>query len=167
MLSMVVSVFVGVVTGLSANYFFSKCFIPKIEIADDIAESEEDGKRIFKIKVINSTNTILNNVQYCLRYIETKGHDGVKKVKVVPPRENILMPIFAEKTDKDFDNAVRLSFELSEKFQIDDSHLFEFIIAATHSLSGTSRSFKKVFKKDNIVKGIYETRNSLKVVSLH
>ncbi len=155
----------GVVSGLVASacfFFFMLIVRPKIKIADKLCKDPENN-HIYRIKVVNKSRAILNNLHYSLHYCVDKG-DGIKEVEEIPPRKTTLSFIDKYRSfGKCDDYAVRISYDI-EKYVLDSNSVLEFSIMANHSLSSTMSCKKKVFRADDIQIGHYETGKSMRII---
>ena len=164
---MIDQLIIGVVSGVVASVCFSLFLImvrPKLMISDKLCQSN-DETNVYRIKIVNKSMAILNNIHYSLHYCRDLG-DGIKEIEEIAPRKTKVS--FIDKyswLDKDGDYAVRISYVIdTAKYPMDDGAYLEFNIMASHSLSNTMRCVKKVYAKKDIQLGFFETGKSMKIL---
>lgn len=156
--------FLGVISGVVASVCFmlSLLFVkPSMDISMELCKDPENDN-LYRIKVINKSRAVLNNVYYTLHYCEDFG-DGIKEIQEILPRKN-RMTFFDKYSGKCEDYAVRLSYEIDlNKYPLDRAEL-EFNIMACHSLSNTMSCKKQVYTKNSIKEGVFETGKSMRII---
>jgi len=157
----------GVVSGIVASavfYIFLLLVRPKIHISDDISESHDDGKRIFRIKIVNKTCSMLTNVKYSLCYCKEISDGVFDSKEIVPIRPPINVISKYSGRDKYSEYAIRFIYEITPDIDISEGWL-EFSIYAHHGFSNTCACVKKIYRAENIKIGVFETRTSMRIIS--
>lgn len=156
---------IGVISGLVATICFSLFLLivrPKIKISEEICEDPDDVD-VYRIKVINKSRVIVNNLKYSLHYCCDAG-DGIKEVVEIPTRKDPLTYLDKYSRSSD-DYAVRFSYILDKrKYPLEENATLEFSVMANHSISNTMSCVKKTYTKKNIKRGVFETGKSMKII---
>ena len=160
----------GVISGIVSSiiiYLLVFQVKPRIKIGDKIArEIDDKNNTIYRFKIVNKTKFAIFNLNYTLHYCY-KQSDGIINFKIIDPSKRSLFYIPPYKrNDNDDKHAVRISYSIDEKeYPLDDNAYLCFAIIATHELSNTSTYTEVNFYKKDIVDGVFETGNSVKVLS--
>lgn len=163
------SLLIGVVSGIVSSiiiYILVFKIKPKLKISGKVAKSIENGKTMYRIKILNQTRFAIYNIIYSLHYCVEQA-DGIIKIDEIKPAKNPLVFISPNAKDDEKDkHAVRISYEIDENnYQLDDNSYLRFTIYATHGFTNTSTYIEVTYSKKDIVKGKFETGNSLKVLN--
>ena len=161
---MIDQIIMSVITGVAASICFMLFLLlvrPNIKIATEMCK-DPCYDNLYRIKVVNKSRAILNNVDYSLHYCEDAG-DGIKEIREIPPRKS-KMTFWDKYSWKCEDYAVRLSYEIDPKeFPLENAEL-EFTIMAYHSFSNTMCCKKQIYKQDHIREGIYQAGKSMRIL---
>lgn len=157
---------IGVISGIVASIFFTVILLlvrPKIKVSDKICC---DDNHVYRIKVVNKTCFMLTNIKYKLYYCRIHG-DGITTMEEIQPRKS--SPIIHVNKysifDKDANYAFRISYNIDfEKYPIDRNTKFEFVLIADHSLSNTTKCVNKDYCGEDIIKGVFESGQSTKII---
>lgn len=162
----------GVISGVVSSiiiYILVFKVKPKIKISEKIAHDiDEDDNDLYKIKVINKSHFAVFNLSYSLHYCY-KQPDGIIHIVEIEPQKSSLCYISPKRCfDKDNKHAVRISYNIDEnKYPLDENSYLKFTIIATHSFTNTTSYKEANYNKDDIIGGMFETGNSLKVLSIN
>lgn len=171
------SLIIGIISGIVSSiiiYFLVFQVKPKIKISDKISHSIEDNEDdIYRIKILNKSYFAVFNLNYSLHHCY-KQPDGIIHITEIKPLKSQLhfispkhFPPFI-KNDKDENNhAIRLSYKINkEDYVLDENSYLQFTIIATHSLTNTTSYTEAKFTQEQIIDGVFETGDSLKVISV-
>lgn len=163
------TILTGVISGIIASMCFSLFLMlikPKVKISDQICAEEENANDVvYRIKIVNLTLAMLTNLRYTLHYCKMHG-DGISTLTEIEPRKTPIISIDRFNFKKDHtDYAVRISYDIdSTKYPLDDKCKLEFTFIADHALSSTTKCIKKEYHKDDIVRGVFESDKSIKII---
>lgn len=173
--TLVVGLATGLLSGIVASVLFtmlSRCFKPKIVIADKITKTDEGHGPVYRVKFVNLSKHYAKNVHITAQFIDRKNAHKEKGV-IVQTR-----PLKFVRTDFQFvapydtkDNearyAVRLRFQdnIEELWKDPDHTALEFSIYCENEMNGVGKVFKKIYPTPkSIAKGTYETEKSTKII---
>lgn len=165
------SLIIGIISGIVSSviiYLLVFCVKPKIKISDDIARyTDENDNDVYRIKIINKFYFSVFNLNYSLHYC-CKQPDGIIHIIEIEPQKSSLRYISPKRCfDKDNKHAVRISYNIDEdKYPLDENSYLKFTIIATHSFTNTTSYKEANYNKDNIIDGMFETGDSIKVLSI-
>ena len=162
------TIILGVVSSIIASLVFYLLMVlikPKFIIADKIClKKVNNDEWDYIIKVVNLTHSFITNIDYSLIYC-IEGKDGLKDIQTIKPHKEIIRNI-SKYSHKNTDYAVRLTFRINkEKYVLNENSHFIFTFQAYHSFSNAMKISKKVYGKDDLHEGIYETGKSTKILS--
>lgn len=165
------SIIIGIISGIIASMCFALFLLlvkPKVRISDHICVENEGGKGIvYRIKIVNHTSAMLTNLKYKLGYCEMYD-DGIYTYTEIEPRKSMLMSIDAYTKEGNSDYAVRISYDIDPtKYLLKDNCKLEFTFMADHSLSNTTTCIKKEYYAKDIVEGVFQTDESIKIIRKH
>lgn len=163
------TIILGVVSSAIASLVFYLWMIlikPRFIISDKICLKKVDDENTdYIIKIANTTRSFITNVTYSLIYC-VESEDGLKDIKTVEPLKPPITHM-NKYTNKNTDYAVRITYRLNrEEYPLNDKAFFMFTFQAYHSFSNAMRISKKIYKKDDLQEGIFETGKSTKILSL-
>ena len=174
-LTLLVGLVTGLISGIIASVLFSmlsRCFKPKIVIADKIAKSFDGLTPVYKVKFVNHSRYYAKNVHITAQFIDRQNahsDNGVivqtRPLKFVRTDFRFVEPY--NPSDKDARYAVRLKFlDDVEKCWTDPNHTaLEISVYCENEMNGVGKVFKKVYQRPNvIVEGIYDTGKSTKII---
>lgn len=156
---------IGIVSGIVASICFSLFLLlvrPRIKVSSEICKDPNE-ENLYRIKVVNRSRFILNNLQYSLHYCIVTG-DGIKQVQELKPRKSPLSYVHGYKKTGSTDYAVRLSFFIDQSIYPFDNAVLEFGIMANHSLSNTMCCKKVTYTSASIQEGFFETGESMTII---
>ena len=161
------TIVLGVVSSIIASIVFYLWMIlikPRFIISDKMSMSEEDDDNVYyMVKIANTTHAFLTNISYSLIYC-VEGEDGLKDIRTVEPLKTPIKHMNAY-TTKNTDYAVRITYKLKkDEYPLDASTFFMFTFQAYHSFSNAMKIKKKIYRKNDIQKGIFETGRSTKIL---
>lgn len=166
------SIITGILSGAISSIIIY-CLVfkikPKILISDQIAKSFENDKCIYRIKIVNKSKFDVFNVDCHLYYCYTQ-EDGIIQITEISPIKTRITHISRyNKKDENNEHAVRLSFDITEKYEhqllSDENAFFQLTVVATHGFTNTSTHIEKKYLSNNIKNGRFETGNSMKILS--
>jgi hypothetical protein len=165
MITSIISLFVGIISGLIASYLFLMGFLkrkrPKIEISNHISKIKYDGETNYLFKFINKTKSEIFDVHVEPTFYKPVGDISGRnlKGKDINLKDNFIAYIPCD-TSSDVHNLhamrIRTTDDL-EKNWTDESSFIRLTIIAKHSLSGLN----KVFVKDFLSKDCISTKKFL------
>lgn len=165
------SLIIGIISGIVSSviiYLLVFQVKPKIKISENIARyTNENGDNIYKIKVINKSFFAVFNLSYSLHYCHRQP-DGIIHIIEIEPLKSSLFYI-SQKCffDKDNKHAVRISYNIDkDKYPLDENSYLKFTIIATHSFTNTTSYKEATYNRDDIIDGMFETGDSMKVLSV-
>lgn len=165
------SLMIGIVSGIVSSliiYLLVFQVKPKIKISERISRSiNEKGECIYRIKIVNKNRFAIFNLNYSLHYCN-KQSDGIINITEIPPYKSSIFYIspYCNK-DNDDKHAVRISYKIDEEqYRLNENSYFLFTIIATHGFSNTIAYKEVCYSKGDIIDGVFETGNSLKVLSI-
>ncbi len=158
---------IGVISGIVASIFFTIFLFlikPRIKVSDKISYNG-NGKKLYRIKIVNLTHFMLTNIKYKLFYCTMHG-DGITTIEEIEPRKSPVIYINKFSIfDKDAEYAIRISYDIDmNKYPICENTKFEFVFIADHSLSNTTTCVKKEYTQDEIINGVFESGISTKIL---
>lgn len=159
----------GIISGIVASIFFTIIMMlikPRIKVSSQMAV-KRGNTSLYRVKVVNQTLSMLTNLKYTLHYCGDY-EDGTTDVSEIKPMKEKLDTISKFSFfDKQASYAVRLSYEVDEKkFPMQENTRFVFTILADHAFSNTTRCKKIDYRAKDVVEGIFETKNSTKVIMI-
>lgn len=161
------TIIVGIISSIIASavfYFLMILIKPRFIISDKMSKRESEGYTYYMIKVVNTTRSVITNVNYSLQYC-IEGPDGIVEVQHVEPLKKPLLNM-VEYSRKHTDYAVRITYKIkNDEFPIKENTFFDFTFQAYHSFSNSLKIKKKRYGKDSVMKGIFETGKSTKILS--
>lgn len=166
------SLIIGVISGIVSSiiiYILVFKIKPKLKISENIARDINDNNDIiYRIKIVNKTGFAIYNLNYSLYYC-SKQSDGIINITEINPSKSLLFYISPYKRkDKDDRHAVRITYNIDENiYNLDDNSYLRFSITATHGFTNTASCTEISYNKNNIIDGVFETGNSLKVLSIN
>lgn len=169
MVDWIPSIITGVISGIIASITFFVMLLlirPNVKVSDSISRRKlDDEKAELKIKIVNKSMAMLSNVQYTLYYCK-EGKDGIHAIEEISPRKKPLTSISKYTLNKNnTDYAIRITYDVDMgKYALDDSSKLIFVFVCNHSISNTTTSIQKEYRKENIIDGIFETDKSMKVI---
>jgi hypothetical protein len=154
----------GVVSGIVASlvFFLALLFVrPRVQVSDKICDV---GKGLYRIKIVNRTRAMLMNPQYVLEYriASVGGNYYVDTIK--PFKDPVLFVDKFDKDDKDASYAVTFSYRIPEYVFSGNPCKLVFVFIAEHAFSNTSTCIKKEYSCEDIIKGVFETGISTKII---
>lgn len=160
----------GVISGLIASGVFSMFLAmikPKIKLSKQIClEPISGNKKVYRIKVVNMTLSMLTNLKYSLHYHEMHG-DEISTVTEIEPYKKPIVSISGYSL-KNTDYAIRLTYDIdSETYPLNDKSKLVFTFIADHALSGTTKCIKEEYTLNEIKEGIFETGKSVRIINPH
>lgn len=174
-LTLIVGLATGLLSGVIASVLFSmlsRCFKPKIVIADQIAKTFEGETPVYRVKFVNRSRHYAKNVHITAQFIDRQNahsDNGVivqtRPLKFVRTDFQFVEPYKPDDSDARY--AVRLKFlDDVEKCWKDPDHTsLEISVYCENEMNGVGKVFKKVYKRPNfIVKGTYDTGKSTKII---
>lgn len=165
------SLITGVISGIVSSiiiYLLVFQVKPKIKISENISHDlDENDNSVYRIKIINNSHFALFNLNYSLHYCD-KQPDGIIHIVEIEPLKNSLYYISPKSYfDEDNKHAVRISYNIDEnKYPLGENSYLRFAIIATHSFTNTTSYTEINYTKDNIINGVFETGDSLKIISV-
>lgn len=162
---------IGVISGIVSSiiiYLLVFQVKPKIKIGDKIARViDDEGNVIYRLKIVNKTRFAIFNLSYSLNYCERQSDGIINFCEINPSKTAIFYISPFSRKDKDDKYPVRITYVIDEnKYPLDENSYLSFTIVATHSFSNTS-TYKEInFHKGDIVDGVFETGDSIKVLSI-
>lgn len=165
------SLVIGIISGIVSSiiiYLLVFQVKPKIKISSKVSRTINDkGNVIYRFKIINKTKFAIFNLKYSLNYCY-KQSDGIINFYEIEPSKTAVFYISpCSKKDKDDKHALRISYEINEeKYALNDDSYLCFTIVATHSFSNTSMYQEVNYYQSDIVDGVFETGDSLKVLNV-
>lgn len=157
----------GIISGIVSSgiiYVLVFKIKPTVEVGNKIAKSYEDGKIIYRIKIINKSRFAIFNLKYSLHYCNAQT-DGIVQIREIEPfKKPLFFVSSACKKDMNDKHAVRISYLIDDEFEFCEGAYLKFTLIATHGFTNTSTYIEKKFDKDSIIEGRFETGNSLKVL---
>jgi len=176
-ITMIESILTGIFSSLVASALFLFCLVklrPKIEISPYISLIVEDnGKKVYRFKIINRTRRPIINVQCrLLLTISRNVPDGMmlrsKRIKLHV--EHVFQIPKYDKKDKEARYARRFICykDIDSLWEDQEGKYLRFVILATDSFSGFSKVFYKEFlsKKDCLIEGDHRFGDSLEISRL-
>lgn len=159
----------GIVSGIVASVCFSIIMFairPRFKVSKQIAVSRGELS-IYKIKVVNTSRSMLTNVRYSLHYC-VDYTDGTSDISEIDPKKSKLDIISRySRSDEQASYAVRISYKIDEsKYPMMDNTRLIFTILADHAYSNTTTCKKIDYKKEDLVEGIFETKKSTQILSV-
>lgn len=163
------TIIIGIVSSAIASFVFYLWMIlikPRFIISDKICLKRiDEGKTDYIIKIANTTRSFITNISYSLIYC-IEGEDGLKDIRTIEPLKPSITHM-NKYTSKNTDYAVRITYRIDEKdYPLNDKAFFMFTFQAYHSFSNAMRITKKIYKRDDLQEGIFETGKSTKILSL-
>lgn len=163
------TIIVGIISSVIASLVFYLLMIlikPRFIIADKICRKKvSDTETDYIIKVVNTTRSFVTNIKYSLIYC-VEDDDGIKEVQTIDPLKTPLANM-NKYTRKNTDYAIRLTYRVKdEDYPMNDNSFLMFTFEAYHSFSNAMRIKKKIYFKDSIKDGIYETGRSTKILTI-
>lgn len=165
------SLIIGIISGVVSSiiiYFLVFQIKPKIKISENISHDlDENDNNIYRIKIVNKSRFALFNLNYSLHYCD-KQPDGIIHIVEIEPLKSSLCYISPKcNFDKDNKHAVRISYDIDEsKYPLSENSYLRFAIIATHSFTNTTSYTEINYTKSNIIDGVFETGDSLKILSI-
>ncbi|WP_341221030.1 hypothetical protein [Polaribacter atrinae] len=165
MITSIVSLFVGVISGLIASYLFLMGFLkrkrPMIEISNYISKIQYDGETNYLFKFINKTKSEIFDIHIEPTFYKPVGDISGRnlKGKDIKLKDNFIayMPCDTSIDEHNL-HAMRIrTTDNLEKNWTDESSFIRLTIIAKHSLSGLN----KVFVKDFLTKDCISTKKFL------
>lgn len=160
----------GIVSGIVASICFSIIMLsirPHFKVSKQMAVSRGDVS-IYKIKVVNTTHSILTNVRYSLHYC-VDYEDGTTDMSEIGPTKTKLDIVSKySRFDEQASYAIRISYKIDEtKYPMLDNTRMVFTILADHAYSNTTTCKKIDYTAKDLVEGIFETKKSTKILSIN
>lgn len=175
LLTLVVGLVTGLISGIIASVLFSllsRCFKPKIVIAEKIAKTFDGATPVYKVKFVNCSRHYAKNVHITAQFIDRQNahsENGVivqtRPLKFVRTDFQFVEPY--KLSDSDARYAVRLKFldNIEERWTDPDHTALEIAVYCENEMNGVGKVFKKVYRKPNyIVMGTYETGKSTDII---
>ena len=100
---------IGVISGVVATLCFSAFLMiikPNVEVSPEICKDPNDDN-VYRIKFVNKSKFVLNNLHYSLHYCEDAG-DGIKEIQEIAPRRPRLSFISPYRRKGPDDYAIRV-----------------------------------------------------------
>ena len=172
MLTPILSLFIGITSGLIASYLFLMGFLkrkrPIIEISSHISKIKYDGETNYLFKFVNKTKSEIFDVHIEPTFYKPVGDISGRnlKGKDITLKDNFVAYIPCDAvTDIHNLHAMRIrTTDNLEKKWIDESSFIRLTIIAKHSLSGLNKVFVKDFlSKDSITTKKFLSGNDLGV----
>lgn len=161
------TILVGIISSVVASMVYYLLMIsikPRFIISDKMSKTVCNGYTDYMIKVVNTTRSVITNINYSLEYC-IEGPDGIIEVQNVKPLKSPLLNI-DKYTKKNTDYAIRLTYRVKDgDFELKDNTYFEFTFQAYHSFSNSLKIKKKIYKTKSVMDGIFETGKSTKILS--
>ena len=174
-ITLVVGLTTGLLSGIIASVLFavlSRCFKPKILIADNIAKSFEGEKAVYKVKFVNISRHYAKNVHITAQFIDRQhGHEenGIivqtRPLKFVRTDFQFVAPY--DPKDIEARYAVRLRFEsdIETLWRDPDHTALEISIYCENEMNGVGKVFRKVYSSSrSVLKGTYGTGKNAKII---
>ena len=163
------SLIIGVISGIVSSiiiYILVFQVKPKIKISKKIAHHIGE-ENIYRVKILNNSHFAVFNLYYSLHYCYTQP-DGIISIVEIEPSKSPLHYISPKSFFvKNNNHAIRLSYKIDkDKYVLDENSYLQFTIIATHSLTNTTSYTQEKFFKKDIIDGVFETGNSLNIVSI-
>lgn len=171
-MDLLLSLFVGVFSGIIASYLFLMYFLknkkPKIEISSHISKREFKGEINYFFKFVNLTKSEIFDIRVEPKFYKPVGDIVGKNLqgKDIKLVDDFFMHIPCNKeNDKHNLHAIRVrTIEKLDEEWTDDSSFIRLTIIAKHSLSGLNKVFFKDFNtKDCITSKKFVFGNDLGV----
>ncbi|MDM1408588.1 hypothetical protein [Myroides sp. DF42-4-2] len=159
-----VSVVIGILTGVLASYIFLKYFLqtlkPSIEISNYICKTKREGQTLYIFKFINKTKYELFDVTLDLSSYKTIGAFGGQNLRItkinLKQSKISSIPTYNPKNDKHHTYAAIISTEenLNDFFKksYNQSDYLKLTVIAKHSLSGLNKVFTQDFHASHCIK---------------
>ena len=168
--TIIISLITGIVTGIIASiifYYMLKYIKPKLSISPYmclISQSEDDP--IYQVKFVNQSKKNITDLDYVLQHMII-GKDGVHTTKeLLPYKEKLKFISKYDKSDKDANYAVRISYKIPKVYIPNDNTKLLFTVIAKDPDSGSTTCIIQEFKKTNLVCGKHQTKESLEYLAV-
>lgn len=161
------TIILGVISSIIASAVFYLLMVlikPRFTISNKISKIVHHGYTDYIIKVVNTTRSVITNVNYSLQYC-VEGQDEIVEVHSVEPFKKPILNM-EKYNKKNTDYAVRITYRIKDgEYELKDNTHFEFTFQANHSFSNSLKIEKKTYRKDSVQEGIFETGKSTKILS--
>ena len=175
-ITLIVGLATGLLSGIVASVLFailSRCFKPKIVIADKIAKTYEGETPVYKVKFVNLSKHYAKNVHITAQFIDRQNaheENGVivqtRPLKFVRTNFQFVEPF--DSKDGEARYAVRLRFyDNIEKLWNDPDHTaLEISVYCENEMNGVGKVFKKVYSTPRSISvGTYETGKNTNIIA--
>ena len=159
------SIIAGIISGILSSAIIAIALFgikPKVIISNELCRDCKDGK--FRIKIVNLSRSNLIDVKYTLHYCR-RYSDGIGDFHEIQPSKSRLEFLEAYSSDESYsDYAVRISYNIDDRFELTNNDCIIFTFYAKHALSGTATFITKEYKASNVKCGHFETGRSTKII---
>lgn len=162
------AILAGFVSGLIASvvfFVFLQIVKPRLKVSKKISRGEKDGRTLYRIKVVNKSLSMVCNLKYTLYYCSENTERLVNIQEIEPAKAPFTTIRGRRKRDKHNEHAVRLSYYFDEDlYPLEDGTYLKFVITANHSVTSTLRAVTRIYTKDDVETGGFETGDSFHIL---
>ena len=162
------TILTGVISGLIASvvfFIFLQIVKPRLKVSKQVSRSENNGRILYRIKVVNRSLSMICNLKYTLYYC-SKNTERLVNIQEIEPAKSPFTTIKGRrKKDKHNEHAVRISYYFDEEqYPLKNGMYLKFVITANHSVTSTLKAVTRVYTEDDVITGSFETGDSFHII---